>query len=64
MRHNFVGNMGILCPGMIPVGGRSSAFQGGILHSTKDDITGDEIGLTSARNTGLRVAEMALRLMP
>lgn len=54
----------MLCFGMISVGGRSPAFQGGILQSTKNDISGDELGLTSARNTGLRVAEMALRLMP
>lgn len=56
--------MAMLCFGMIPVGGRSPAFQGGILHSTKDDISGDELGPTGARNTGLRVAEMALRLVP
>jgi multimeric flavodoxin WrbA len=52
----------MLCFGMIPVGGRPPAFQGGTLHSTKDDVDGDELGLGTARNTGLRVAEMALRL--
>ena len=52
----------MLCFGMILVGGRPPAFQGGTLLSTKDDISGDEIGLTTARNTGLRVAELALRL--
>jgi hypothetical protein len=30
--------------------------------STRDDISGDELGLGTARNTGLRVADMALRL--
>lgn len=52
----------MLCFGMIPVGGRPPAFQGGTLHSTKDDVGGDELGLGTARNTGLRVADFALRL--
>jgi multimeric flavodoxin WrbA len=52
----------MLCFGMIPVGGRPPAFQGGTLVSTKDDISGDELGLGTARNTGLRVADFALRL--
>jgi multimeric flavodoxin WrbA len=52
----------MLCFGMIPVGGRAPAFQGGTLLSTKDDISGDELGLGTARNTGLRVAEFVLRL--
>jgi multimeric flavodoxin WrbA len=52
----------MLCFGMIPVGGRPPAFQGGTLLSTKDDINGDELGLGTARNTGLRVADLALRL--
>jgi multimeric flavodoxin WrbA len=52
----------MLCFGMIPVGGRPPAFQGGTVLSTKDDISGDELGLGTARNTGLRVAEFALRL--
>lgn len=52
----------MLCFGMVPVGGRPPAFQGGTLVSTKDDISGDELGLTTARNTGLRVADFALRL--
>lgn len=52
----------MLCFGMIPVGGRPPAFQGGTLLSTKDDISGDELGLGTARNTGLRVADLALRL--
>jgi multimeric flavodoxin WrbA len=52
----------MLCFGMIPVGGRPPAFQGGTVLSTKDDISGDDLGLSTARNTGLRVGEMALRL--
>ena len=52
----------MLCFGMIPVGGRPPAFQGGTVFSTKDDISGDELGLGTARNTGLRVADFALRL--
>lgn len=52
----------MLCFGMIPVGGRPPAFQGGTLLSTKDDISGDELGLGTARNTGLRVADFALKL--
>jgi hypothetical protein len=31
--------------------------------STKDDINGDELGLGTARNTGLRVADFALKLI-
>jgi multimeric flavodoxin WrbA len=52
----------MLCFGMIPVGGRPPAFQGGTVLATKDDISGDELGLGTARNTGLRVADVALRL--
>lgn len=52
----------MLCFGMIPVGGRPPAFQGGTVVSTKDDIGSDELGLGTARNTGLRVAEYALKL--
>jgi multimeric flavodoxin WrbA len=52
----------MLCFGMLPVGARPPAFQGGTVLSTKDDISGDELGLTTARNTGLRVADLALRL--
>lgn len=52
----------MLCFGMIPVGGRPPAFQGGTVLSAKDDISGDELGLGTARNTGLRVADMVLRL--
>ena len=52
----------MLCFGMIPVGGRPPAFQGGTVNSTKDSIDSDELGLTTARNTGLRVADIALKL--
>jgi multimeric flavodoxin WrbA len=51
----------MLCFGMIPVGARPPAFQGGTLQATKDDIGGDELGLTTARNTGLRVADFAVK---
>lgn len=52
----------MLCFGMIPVGGRPPAFQGGTVLATKDDISGDELGLGTARNTGLRVADFALKM--
>ena len=52
----------MLCFGMIPVGGRPPAFQGVTVVATKDDISGDELGLGTARNTGLRVADIALML--
>ena len=52
----------MLCFGMIPVGGRPPAFQGGTLLATKDEVDGDQLGLGTARNTGLRVADVALRL--
>jgi len=52
----------MLCFGMIPVGGRPPAFQGGTVLSTKDSIDGDELGLATARNTGLRVADFVMRL--
>lgn len=52
----------MLCFGMIPVGGRPPAFQGGTVLATQDDISRDELGLGTARNTGLRVADFALKL--
>jgi len=52
----------MLCFGMITVGGRPPAFQGGTLLAAKDELEGDELGLATARNTGLRVAEFVLRL--
>jgi multimeric flavodoxin WrbA len=50
------------CFGMMAVGGHPPAFLGGTLVATKDDIGGDELGLSTARNTGLRVADFALKL--
>lgn len=52
----------MLCFEMVVVGGRTPAFQGGTLVSQKDSIANDELGLTTARNTGLHVAEIAVRL--
>ncbi|MDO8541344.1 MAG: flavodoxin family protein [Opitutaceae bacterium] len=52
----------MLCFGMVPVGGRAPGFQGGTVLSTNDDISGDETGLATARNIGVRVAELAVRL--
>ena len=52
----------MLCFGMIPVGGNAPAFQGATLLSVKDDISGDTLGLDTARKVGARVAETALRL--
>jgi multimeric flavodoxin WrbA len=54
----------MLCFGMIPVGGSAPAFQGGTVLSVKDDISGDTLGLDTARKLGVRVAETALRLAP
>jgi multimeric flavodoxin WrbA len=50
------------CFGMIAVGGRPPAFLGGTLLATNNDISGDELGLITARNTGLRVADFASKL--
>jgi multimeric flavodoxin WrbA len=52
----------MLCFGMIPVGGNPPAFQGATVLSAKDDISGDDLGLDTARKLGARVAELALRL--
>ncbi|MHC1765472.1 MAG: flavodoxin family protein [Verrucomicrobiia bacterium] len=52
----------MLCFGMIPVGGNAPAFQGATLVSTKDDISGDTLGLDTAKKLGAHVAEVALRL--
>jgi len=43
------------------VGATATAALAGSL-ATKDSIDGDELGLTTARHTGLRVADFALRL--
>jgi hypothetical protein len=47
---------------MVPVGGRPPAFLGGTLLSANNKIDEDELGLSTARNTGLRVADFALKL--
>ncbi|MCL4793015.1 MAG: flavodoxin family protein [Bryobacteraceae bacterium] len=53
----------MLCQDMIIVSdGRPTARLGGILVSGGDDISKDELGLTTARGLGRRVAEVALRL--
>lgn len=52
----------MLCFGMIPVGGNAPAFQGATLVSTKDDISGDELGIDTAKKLGIHLAEIALKL--
>jgi multimeric flavodoxin WrbA len=52
----------MMCFGMVPVGGRPPAVLGGTLVASNNEIGGDELGLVTARNTGLRVADFALRL--
>lgn len=53
----------MLCQDMIIVSdGRPTARLGGILVSGGDDISKDELGLTTARGLGRRVAEVALRM--
>lgn len=53
----------MLCQDMIIVSeGRPTSRLGGIVVSTKDDISKDEAGLATARSLGRRVAELALLL--
>jgi len=53
----------LFCQEMIVVGdGRPTAHTGATLLNTGDDISGDEFGLSTAKNLGRRVAEVALRL--
>ncbi len=54
----------MLCQEMIVVGdGRPTAHIGGtLLNNGKDDISGDEFGLSTAKNLGRRVAEVAVRV--
>ena len=53
----------MLCQDMIIVSeGKPTSRLGGILVSTKDDISKDEAGLATARSLGRRVAELALLL--
>jgi len=51
----------MLCFGMIAVGGNAPAYQGATVLSTKDDISGDELGLDTLKKLGTHVAEVALR---
>ncbi len=53
----------MLCHEVAVVGGKPKAHQGATLWSRgKDDITGDELGMDTARKLGIRVAEAALEL--
>jgi multimeric flavodoxin WrbA len=54
----------LLCQEMIVVGdGSPTAHTGAtVLNDGKDDISGDEFGLSTVRNLGRRVAEVALRM--
>lgn len=53
----------MLCQDMIIVSeGKPTSRLGGIVVSTKDDISKDETGLATARSLGKRVAEVALLL--
>ncbi len=53
----------MLCQDMIIVSdGKPTARLGGILVSTNDDISKDEVGLATARGLGRRVAEISLML--
>jgi multimeric flavodoxin WrbA len=54
----------LLAQEMIVVGdGRPTAHRGATLwNSANDDISGDEVGLATAKNLGRRVAEVALRV--
>ena len=58
----FAAPAAMMCFGMVPVGGRPPAFLGGTLVSADNRIDGDEPGLTTARDTGARVADFALKL--
>jgi hypothetical protein len=52
-----------MCQEMVIVGdGRPTAHTGATLLNQNDDISGDEFGLSTARNLGRRVAEVALRI--
>ncbi|HUU93134.1 MAG TPA: flavodoxin family protein [Phycisphaerae bacterium] len=53
----------LLCQEMIVVGdGRPTAHFGATLWNQGDDVSGDEFGVTTAKNLGRRVAEVALRV--
>jgi multimeric flavodoxin WrbA len=51
----------LFCQEMVVVGdGRPTAHTGATVLNTNDDISGDEFGLSTVRNLGARVAEVAL----
>lgn len=53
----------MLCHEVMVVGGKPRAHQGATLWNAFDnDITKDELGMESARNLGVRIAEAALKL--
>jgi multimeric flavodoxin WrbA len=53
----------LMCQEMIVVGdGKPTAHIGATLLNQGDSISGDSFGLSTARNLGRRVAEVALRL--
>jgi multimeric flavodoxin WrbA len=53
----------LMCQEMIVVGdARPTGHTGATLLNTGDDISGDEFGLSTAKNLGRRVAEVALRV--
>jgi len=53
----------LMCQEMVVVGdGRPTAHFGATLWNQGDDISGDEFGLSTARNLGRRVAEVALQM--
>ncbi len=56
--------MSMLCQDMVIVGdGKPTAHWGAtLLNNGKDDVSGDEFGMTTAKGLGRRVAEVALRM--
>jgi len=53
----------LMCHEMLVVGdGRPTAHRGATVWNQGDDITKDELGLSTAKNLGRRVAEVALRM--
>lgn len=56
--------MSLLCHDMVIVGdGKPTAHWGAtLLNNGKDDVSGDEFGLTTARGLGRRVAEVAMKM--
>ena len=55
----------MLCHECMAVGGKPPAHQGATLwNAYSDDITKDELGINSAKQLGIRLAEAALKLTP